>query len=416
MTTANVSWPRPVHHRRRALAYLLCAACLVLADILFISKASGASPPYTPYANSVDSTSGTQVGNADNAVGPPDGQTASLAGVNSSITLDMGAGEEGTATLKMYFGQLGADSQVTVDFLDGNHHIINEQSRSLFLNTGTSTTTFGYDWRDYAKAYRFVKVTSEAGGGLNLDAIEALGFIGSTPTQDTDGDGIADRQDSQPLVFNAPAGSTSTGTSPTTHSTGTSGANKTPVPTQVNNPVPASADSDGDGMPDAWEIAHGLNPKLNDAAKDPDHDGLTNLQEYAAGTDPHNRDTDGDGMPDGWEVKNGLNPLVNDATDDPDGDYLTNLGEYHFGTNPFRADRLSVNDKTDAVAATKATGGGISGWSWWVFWLLLLIAVLALLTSWVLSAGPSPEDSSSDNYRFRHRLYKAFRPRAHVTS
>lgn len=47
------------------------------------------------------------------------------------------------------------------------------------------------------------------------------------------------------------------------------------------------ADSDGDGMPDSWERAHGLNPlDPADAALDTDGDGLTNLQEYQAGTDP----------------------------------------------------------------------------------------------------------------------------------
>ena len=46
-------------------------------------------------------------------------------------------------------------------------------------------------------------------------------------------------------------------------------------------------DSDGDGLPDWWELAYGTNWKVADATDDPDHDGLSNLQEYFAGTDPH---------------------------------------------------------------------------------------------------------------------------------
>ena len=47
-------------------------------------------------------------------------------------------------------------------------------------------------------------------------------------------------------------------------------------------------DDDGDGIPNGWEQAHGLDP-LNaaDANVDSDGDGLTNLQEYMAGTDPN---------------------------------------------------------------------------------------------------------------------------------
>lgn len=50
----------------------------------------------------------------------------------------------------------------------------------------------------------------------------------------------------------------------------------------------APADSDNDGLPDEWELKHGLNPKdPADAAQDPDHDGYSNLEEYLNGTDPH---------------------------------------------------------------------------------------------------------------------------------
>lgn len=52
-----------------------------------------------------------------------------------------------------------------------------------------------------------------------------------------------------------------------------------------NGPV---GDGDQDGMPDAWEIQNGLDPRdWTDAGEDPDQDGLTNLEEYRAGTDPH---------------------------------------------------------------------------------------------------------------------------------
>jgi len=51
-------------------------------------------------------------------------------------------------------------------------------------------------------------------------------------------------------------------------------------------PAP-STDSDNDGMPDDWEIIHGLNPLLDDAVRDPDADGISNLNEYLGGTDPN---------------------------------------------------------------------------------------------------------------------------------
>jgi len=72
-------------------------------------------------------------------------------------------------------------------------------------------------------------------------------------------------------------------------------------------------------------------------------------------TDPLSPDTDGDGLPDGWEVRNKLDPLdngvynfatgqlgnpINGAEGDPDNDNRSNLTEYQGGTDPRQDDRI----------------------------------------------------------------------------
>ena len=47
-----------------------------------------------------------------------------------------------------------------------------------------------------------------------------------------------------------------------------------------------TADTDGDGVPDLWEMEHGTQPFIADANEDPDGDGVSNLAEFKAGTDP----------------------------------------------------------------------------------------------------------------------------------
>jgi hypothetical protein len=111
----------------------------------------------------------------------------------------------------------------------------------------------------------------------------------------------------------------------------------------------AFADSDNDGMDDAWETEHGLNVGTNDAAADPDADGLSNLQEFTLKTDPKTADSDGDGLKDGDEVNtHHTDPLRADTDTDGlnDGD---EINTHH--TNPLRVDTDGdgVSDKDEIV-------------------------------------------------------------------
>ena len=135
--------------------------------------------------------------------------------------------------------------------------------------------------------------------------------------------------------------------------------------TPENRTDPTVDDTDGDGLPDGYEyyfwyyayvgnpetgvrltgerfnladiaagdplssddIADLFNPNVPSGTpiseRDADNDGLTDLEEFALGTNPLHWDSDGDGLSDYWEVLRGLNPLVADEpTSNPDGDFM----------------------------------------------------------------------------------------------
>ena len=130
----------------------------------------------------------------------------------------------------------------------------------------------------------------------------------------------------------------------------------------VTNPL--NADSDGDNLIDADEIAGFAisiggaeivvitNPNLPDT----DGDGLTDYDEvtgvaYGNRTwkiDPTSLDSDGDGIGDAEEAKGGSNPALSDT----DGDSIGDGDELELGTDPANAD-TDGDGKTDG----EETGG-----------------------------------------------------------
>lgn len=119
----------------------------------------------------------------------------------------------------------------------------------------------------------------------------------------------------------------------------------------------SAPDADSDGIPDAYEDAHPLILNRNnagDADDDPDSDGLDNLAEYHAGTDPENNDTDGDGLKDGADVTAGGSPLLADT----DGDGLSDFVEatvHHSLLNDSDSDNDNFSDAYEAFAGSSLT-------------------------------------------------------------
>ena len=117
--------------------------------------------------------------------------------------------------------------------------------------------------------------------------------------------------------------------------------------------IDRNLDADLSGIPDWYEMKYALEPgSAALAAADSDGDGLSNLQEYQRGTDPHKADTDGDGLTDSQEVALGTNPLNADT----DGDGLSDYAEVYgaIPSNPLLADTDGdgVSDKEELRLGT----------------------------------------------------------------
>jgi hypothetical protein len=117
----------------------------------------------------------------------------------------------------------------------------------------------------------------------------------------------------------------------------------------------------------AWLAEHFPDGAESGFYADPDADGLTNIQEYSKGTDPHKSDTDDDKLKDGDEFARGTNPLIKDS----DGDGLEDGAEVNIhNTNPLDRDTdhdgLSDSDEllygTDPHNTDTDNDGMSDGW------------------------------------------------------
>ncbi|MDD2235633.1 MAG: hypothetical protein PHG65_00310 [Kiritimatiellae bacterium] len=165
-------------------------------------------------------------------------------------------------------------------------------------------------------------------------------------------------------------------------------------------------DSDGDGMPDAWEMINHLDPfsaeGVNGADGDPDVDTLRNLYEYWSDTNPRAADTDGNAVldisedRDGDTVVNGIEQQLGSRPDliDTDDDGLTDNEERNQGTNPA--------DPVDPVVGRAIRLGGAAA-----DYLDVPASTSQRLLQWTLEAWVNPDSASGGSGRLIRRAVQS---------
>jgi hypothetical protein len=145
-------------------------------------------------------------------------------------------------------------------------------------------------------------------------------------------------------------------------------------------------DINNDKIPDYWEYSF----NIDSSNADNDNDNFTNFEEYINGTNPLNPldnpktpiDTDNDYIPDNWELYYNFNPDdSNDADKDYDNDGYSNLKEYLYLTSPRDPDDKpqKPNDKDPSPQSIEITDSEII-WIIFTVVIVIILIVLAIVT------------------------------------
>jgi hypothetical protein len=149
-----------------------------------------------------------------------------------------------------------------------------------------------------------------------------------------------------------------------------------PAATQLPEPI-ADPAAWGDGWSDALEarrIDVGFDPRFQSLPVDPcplfsvdgldrqdlDGDGVNGCEENLVGTDPERADSDGDGFSDGLELRVDTDPTRAEANRDDDFDGFSNADEIQRGTNP-RVSDVALKERVGVATELRNTGTTTDG-------------------------------------------------------
>lgn len=147
---------------------------LLTASLLLPVTASAAEADR--YADAFSNASGGML-SPGNALGAPDASYADFLGLDATLTLDLGEGEEGTGSLVVHDVLLEYGAQYRAEFLDASGTKLKEALGSVPLSQTSFVVPYGL-----SVPYRFVRLTSTQDERWRLDAVEVTTLAAQAPT------------------------------------------------------------------------------------------------------------------------------------------------------------------------------------------------------------------------------------------